>query len=140
MSEVRGTDPLQVERHGVLEEVERQGQVRLVVLPVTGQIRQREVGSVVVTEKEAEQYVYLPWEKVMDPHGHLAAVYRNHWWVVDPVKGLVFWKDRLGNIYPQCNTDVRLFDRVTFPEIEGHVVRFVPMALISRGENGNYFI
>lgn len=93
----------------------------------------------VVTEKEKLQYAYLPWEKVLDPRGHLAAVYRNSWWVVDPEKGLAFYKDGRGFLYPQCNTDYRVFDRGAFPEVPGHVLRHIPMALVSRGENGHYF-
>lgn len=93
----------------------------------------------VVTEKDEAKYVYLPWEKVTDPHGYLCEVFKKQWWIVHPEKGLVFWEDRNGWKFPQTNKDFRAFDRGVFPDIPGLVLRHIPMALVSRGENGRYF-
>jgi len=67
--------------------------------------------------------VFLPFDKAVDPPSGLIEHLKDHWWVVHPIKGLVFWDKR--NQSPICNSNKTLTERFTkfYPWAE---VRFFP--------------
>lgn len=50
--------------------------------------------------------VFLPFDQVTNPPNGLCIHYKDRWWIVHPVKGLVFWvpaHTRKSFQHPQCN-------------------------------------
>jgi len=81
--------------------------------------------------------IYVPIEQAETPTNGECLV--NHWWTVDPEKGLVFWARVSGylksdNVSPQCNQSeatCRLLSSKLYPECE---VRQIPVVFLEHAE------
>lgn len=79
--------------------------------------------------------IYLPFDKI-NHYSDLCKVIRNHWWSVDPEKGLIFYgyggrrKVDIKHAFAQCNSNREISERLTkqlWPEAE---CRFVELVIV----------
>lgn len=72
-------------------------------------------------------YGFLSFEEASNPPAswNLSHI-KDHWWLVHPDKGLVFWKGQ----FPQCNTDRRLFSESWWDSSDQFEIRFVESVFI----------
>lgn len=47
--------------------------------------------------------IFIPKEKAIEPPVGIINHIKNHWWIVHPIKGLVFWDKKQRS--PQCNSN-----------------------------------
>lgn len=74
-------------------------------------------------EADNPNLVFVPLDKATVAPGGLINHIKDHWWIVHPEKGLVFWDQKARS--PQCNTNESLTRRFakSYPWAE---VRFIP--------------
>lgn len=85
-----------------------------------------------ITPEDDPHLRFLPLDKVDTAHGHCDAR-RDHWWIVHPTKGLMFWQqnlrsERLG--YGWGNSSKTITERIRDMHFPWASVQQFPLVLV----------
>lgn len=77
-----------------------------------------------VVPSDDKRLIFIPLEKaIVCPSGFVQHI-KDHWWVVHPEKGLVFWDKKV--MSPQCNSNESLTRRIWEQMYPWAEIKFIP--------------
>lgn len=89
-----------------------------------------------MTQQSREKFVYLPLEVATTPPPGQVRHFKDHWWAVDPERGLLFYKMGRSRS-PQCNTNQAITDRLKPHWAES---RLIPSVFVRVNHEGEYLL